>query len=402
MGKNIVICIDGTENQIEINISNVLKVYRVARQTSKQVVYYDQGIGTIGLQNTWKSAEQERIRFKDSAFGQSLDQKVIGAYEFLVSHYEDGDKIYLFGFSRGAYAVRALAGMIYLVGLLKPDQVNLSGSAYTAYKDASLNDDEAEAWNFKRISKARTIGIEFLGIWDTVSSVFRPDNENPWGYTRQKLKYTENSPAVKIVRHAMAIDERRRMFRVERWLREWEYKSNPHSQGERREQDVKEVWFAGSHSDVGGGYERENSALSQIPFLWMVKEAEAAGLDINERMRKHVGGIKRWSDNTKHTYPAPSHLGMMHDSMTAKWKFLEYLPKSAEFKEWPRRRSLFGLYFPCKEPRFIKSGDWVHQSAFDRTQEAQPEYRPINWPADPQFEQADWAQEFAPEPEDEE
>src|SRR5450432_783635 len=124
--KNIVVCCDGTGNEISENISNVLKLYRVLRKTDKtephQVVFYDPGVGTLAKPNPWTKLRQDAITILGLATGYGLDDNVLAAYDFVISHYEDGDDIYLFGFSRGAYAVRVLAGVIHKVGLLAPQQ----------------------------------------------------------------------------------------------------------------------------------------------------------------------------------------------------------------------------------------------------------------------------------------
>ncbi len=136
--KNIVICCDGTGNEISENISNVLKLYRVLRKTGKteplQVVFYDPGVGTLARPNPWTKAWQDAITVVGLATGYGLDDNVLAAYEFLVSQYEEGDNIFLFGFSRGAYTVRVLAALVHKIGVLAPQQRNLAGAALTAYK----------------------------------------------------------------------------------------------------------------------------------------------------------------------------------------------------------------------------------------------------------------------------
>ena len=141
--KNIIICCDGTGNEISENISNVLKLYRCMRKTPKtqpvQAVFYDPGVGTLARPDPWRKLKQDFIAILGLATGYGLDDNVLDAYEFVVRNYEDGDHIYLFGFSRGAYTVRVLAGLIHKVGLISPHQVNLAGSGLTAYKQFSGN-----------------------------------------------------------------------------------------------------------------------------------------------------------------------------------------------------------------------------------------------------------------------
>ena len=130
--KNIVICCDGTGNEISENISNVLKLYRCLRKTDKtkprQLVFYDPGVGTVTEPTTWHRWKSDINLVLGLATGYGLDDNVLAAYEFLVDNYRPGDQIYLFGFSRGAYTVRVLAGLIHKVGLISPEQANLAGS----------------------------------------------------------------------------------------------------------------------------------------------------------------------------------------------------------------------------------------------------------------------------------
>jgi uncharacterized protein (DUF2235 family) len=146
MSKNIVICCDGTGNEISENISNVLKLYRTLRKTTKtdplQVVFYDPGVGTLARPDPWTRHRQDAVAIFGLATGYGLDDNVLAAYTFLIRQYETGDAIYLFGFSRGAYTVRVLAGLVHKVGLLASQQTNLAGAALTAYKQASVPDHQ--------------------------------------------------------------------------------------------------------------------------------------------------------------------------------------------------------------------------------------------------------------------
>ena len=118
--RNIIICCDGTGNEISENISNVLKLYRCLRKTEKteprQLVFYDPGVGTLSRPDPWHKLRQDFSAILGLATGYGLDEKVLQSYQFLVHNYREGDQIYLFGFSRGAYTVRVLAGLIHKVG----------------------------------------------------------------------------------------------------------------------------------------------------------------------------------------------------------------------------------------------------------------------------------------------
>ena len=399
--KNIVICLDGTGNQIEENLSNVLKLYRTVEKNDDQVVFYNQGVGTLGQVHTWGWLWQEVKNFLGLGFGLGLDKNVLQAYEFIVQHYAEhkvrgkskpvGDNIYIFGFSRGAHTARVLAGLIYEVGILKLDQIHLSGAALTAYKqaqepqgnDAQQNEViyEGDGANFRRIANTRTAVIKFLGVWDTVSSVFIPNSKSAFPpIVREKLPHTQLNPAVETFRHAIAIDERRRMFRVDHWQPDQLFKPNIHSQGDPKKQDAKAVWFAGYHSDVGGGHKRADSGLSQFPFIWMIEEADNAGLKVFKRMTDYVSGVDIWSSTTKYEYPKPRSNAPDHNSMTGIWPIVEFIPKHESKQEWPDRKIILGYYIPNLEPRWIQLDAEIHSSVAERMSSL-PGYKPINLPS---------------------
>jgi uncharacterized protein (DUF2235 family) len=405
--KNIVICCDGTGNEISENISNVLKLYRCLRKTEKttphQDVFYDPGVGTLAQPDTWHRFKADFNLVLGLATGYGLDENVLSAYAFLVHNYQDGDRIFMFGFSRGAYTVRVLAGLIHKIGLISPDQVNLAGSGLIAYKQYSsenpkaargevkepeAGDDEGPipegrfdlAAQFARITSTRWPTVHFVGVWDTVASVIVPRRDRFFiGFSMEELAFTIANPSVRIFRQAIAIDERRRMFRVKPWEDPQTYKPVRFNDVNATAQDIKQVWFAGVHSDVGGGFPEKDSGLSKYPLLWMIDEAIAAGLAVNlSTVNQLAWGVQR--KNSPFSYVAPSIRGTLHDSMTAAWRILEFLPKRAKYKEWPQRQVHFGYYIPDGEPRFIPEGANIHESVLMRIAEC-PDYRPINLPS---------------------
>src|SRR4051794_6473225 len=260
MSKNIVLCCDGTGNEIEANLSKVLKLYRIVRKTDEQVVYYDPGIGTISSSDPWSRLKSNALGVLGLLTGYGLDENVLDAYQFLVETYTEGDRIYLSGFSRGAYTIRVVAGFLRLIGLLAPAQKNLSAYALTAYKKAAEKNDFEIAWRFERIAATRRVPIKFVGVWDTVSSVIVPRPDRLYLPSLQLLPYTRTNSYVEIFRQAIAIDERRRMFRINRWSDPQDYKPNPFDTAKPIPQDIKQVWFAGVHGDIGGGYPETQSA----------------------------------------------------------------------------------------------------------------------------------------------
>jgi uncharacterized protein (DUF2235 family) len=389
MSKNIVICCDGTGNEINTTISNVLKLYRVLERSEDQRVYYHPGIGTIGLQSTWGRFKQEAYALRGLATGAGLDEDTLAAYRFLCETYRAGDRVWLFGFSRGAYVVRVLAAFIQVIGLLPPDQIDLAGYALSAYKNASAKGQNGsdthhlpfleEAWHFSRIAGGYHIPIEFVGVWDTVASVIVPRQDKFW-FDLQTLVYTRSNPSVKKFRQAISIDERRRMFRLNSWTQPQPYRPNIFDASSAIDQDIRQVWFAGVHSDVGGGYPEDESGASKFPLLWMIEQAASAGLRVDRSMIDHLGwGLPRPGSN--HHYVAPSATAALHDSLTGAWWILEWLPKRTKYRKWPERSGFLGLYLPRGEPRLIPEGAVIHQSVLDRIAQV-PSYRPVNIPAD--------------------
>lgn len=113
-GRNLVIMLDGTGNELGRNLSNVLKLYRIAKKDQTQICYYNPGVGTISRPNPWARFQQTANGVLGLATGYGLDDNVLGAYRFLIENWQEGDRVYLFGFSRGAWTARVLAGFIHL------------------------------------------------------------------------------------------------------------------------------------------------------------------------------------------------------------------------------------------------------------------------------------------------
>jgi len=381
--KNVVICCDGTGNDISENISNVLKLYRVLRKTGKgsreQIVFYDAGVGTLARPDPFTKFKQDTTMVLGLALGYGLDDNVLRAYEFLVDEYEDGDDIFLFGFSRGAYTVRVLAGFMHKVGLLWPAQRHLSGAALTAYKQTSAAGPGAPdtAAQFARIVGSRAPTIKFLGVWDTVASVIVPRPDRYYTFDLQTLLNTQANPSVHIFRQASAIDERRRMFRLQPWDSGQTFCPNRFDGTKGTPQDAQQVWFAGVHSDVGGGYPETESGLAKYPLLWMIDQAVNAGIVVNQQTVNQLAwGVKR--EGSPYSYVAPDVDATLHDSMNARWRVLEYLPKKDKYKEWPERRSLLGRYLPRSEPRLVPQDAFIHESVIQRMHSSNVEYKPVN------------------------
>ena len=272
MRKRLIVCCDGTWQNLDSPYpTNVVKIMQsvmpVAEDNSNQIVFYDPGVGTsTGIE-----------KLGAGAFGWGLDQNILDAYRFLCLNYEKNDQIFLFGFSRGSYTVRSLAGLIYASGLLSREWIRQSDEAYDLYRDKNVHPNDTDAIVFRK-RVARRVEIDFLGCWDTVGSLGIPDQVQFFPFdniinNKYKFHDTKLSQIIKIARHAIAIDERRKVFGVTHM--------NPSYDSENQCQaDIKEMWFAGDHGAVGGGT-REESPLSDLTLEWMMNECMNTGLGLS-------------------------------------------------------------------------------------------------------------------------
>lgn len=377
VGRNLVVCCDGTSNEIVGNSTNVLKLYRIATKDARQRAFYDPGIGAIAKLPSFGRWRQRAKEFLGLATGFGLDDNILRAYGWLCDNYQPGDQIFLFGFSRGGYTVRAVAGLMHMVGLLSIDQRHLAGFALTAYKRAAESNDLSIAWQFARITAAIDAPIHFIGVWDTVASVIVPRPDRLYLPSLQFLPYTKQNDRVRTFRQALAIDERRSMFRPYGWDADKGYRE--HRFAKRfSTQDVKQVWFAGVHADVGGGYAEKDSALAKYPLGWMLDEACAKGLQVSKSLRAHLVEGRTLSGG-RQQYTPPDVKAHPHKSLRGLWWLIELIPKKLKYRRWPRRGNSPGLYFPLGEPRLIPEGSIIHQSAAEK-HETDASYDPVNWP----------------------
>ncbi|KAG8944216.1 hypothetical protein FRC04_002083 [Tulasnella sp. 424] len=352
--KTLILCFDGTSNSFTDENTNVVRLFSALEKNEmdSQRCYYQPGIGTyIAPNSAWSPTLQGLAKVLDAGLAWYLDAHIIGGYRFLMENFEAGDKICLFGFSRGAYTARCLAGMLHKVGLLPKSNEEQISFAYKKYKDTTPNGKLA-ARCFKA-AFSRDVCIEFMGVWDTVSSV---------GVLSRHLPFTASNTTVKTFRHALALDEHRAKFKPNPWHRSAPTaaaaKNDPDKgtpvvpkptrpgsllerisdgvkhvgDGVRQEvakfgevfenvvgdvvegkirhrrtvlrkrtvfsvdsdaiddghdddeceghfaTDVKEVWFAGCHADVGGGSASNNqtNTLANPSLMWMVNEIFAS------------------------------------------------------------------------------------------------------------------------------
>jgi uncharacterized protein (DUF2235 family) len=272
--KRLIICADGTWNkpdQIDKGKrkpSNIVKLVRAIEPKDKngihQVVFYDQGVGTDGFFD----------KYKGGLVGAGLSKNIIDCYRFLLHNYNDGDEIYLFGFSRGAFTVRSLVGFISIGGLLPKDHDFFTLDLYKLYRKQA---SKAEVDVFRKKHESRAIDIHCLGVWDTVGSRGIPNNFKHWT-SRKKYQFhdTRLSDIVKSAFHAVSIDERRKPFKPTLW------------EGDYKGRQVEQKWFAGVHSNIGGGYEPDG--LANITLNWMVEHVTNLGLQVNNDYLKWFPG----------------------------------------------------------------------------------------------------------------
>lgn len=370
MPKNIVILFDGTSNEISHNRTNVLRLYGILKKSPKQLVWYDPGVGTFGAANAWSRFLRKTREVWGLATGWGLDYNVKEAYRFLVEHYDNGksrdeerDRIYIFGFSRGAYSARVLAGFIHASGLIEQRNLNLIDYLYDAYKqigETEKSDAFAEVRLYERMLDPDRPPIRMLGLFDTVASVIE---SGPRGIRLKSHAFTSMNRSVESVSHAVAIDERRTMFRPQLWPGEQQFWGNPFSDLNAKPQDVQELWFAGGHGDVGGGYQESESALCKVPLQWMIERAKACGLQFRTQSINSV--VLGEGENSK--YIPPDALGRMHNTMKSFWPILEFIPRRK-----PRdshRPSLFGITIPFFEARNIPAGAQIDTSLKRRASE---------------------------------
>lgn len=276
---NIIVCCDGTGNSYGANNTNVVDLYASIVRDDDQIANYDPGVGTFSVFGRILGARVGVLMGK--AFGFGLTENIEDAYRYLMDRYQPDDKLFLFGFSRGAFTARALAGMLNKVGLLQKGSVNLIPYASDIYN--TRNNDQIAA-GFKK-TYCNECKPHFVGVWDTVGSL-------GWWYGK-KFFNTRLNKDVGHAYQAISIDEKRKKFPISIWEEEALEPS----------QNVVQVWFAGVHSDVGGWYTERD--LSDIALIWMLENAHREGLRLKDGWRERLN-------------PKPQ--GKIHESRTGFWR----------------------------------------------------------------------------------
>lgn len=272
--KRIVIACDGTWQDLDepyaTNVRLLARAVTPRDGQTEQLVYYAPGIGT---RNVFE-------KLTGGAFGAGINVEISAAYAFLCANYNPGDELYLFGFSRGAYTVRSLAGLIASCGILRREELDWVPNAYSLYRRLDGPDREAMALELQTLKghgqtsenpETSDIRIHFLGVWDTVgalgipniSSALRLDSQSR---DQHRFHNTYLSPLIDHARHAVAIDERRSAF--------YHTEMNLAEGTTPRSGQLRQVWFPGDHGSVGGG-RREKRPHSDAALAWMVDELDA-------------------------------------------------------------------------------------------------------------------------------
>jgi uncharacterized protein (DUF2235 family) len=381
MGRRLILCIDGTDNsptalhrsstgEPEAVRTNVSRFFRtLVKNGHSQLAYYQPGVGTIDPERSnshWARLRNSVGRKYDGMIGWMFNTHTSAAYRYLMDQYQDGDDVFLLGFSRGAFICRVLAGMLHKVGLLHGGQEEMLSFAWQVY---TPRDNFEAAGRFKKFY-ARPVKIRFLGLWDTVNSVGNP-------FHLSVFPSTLNNHSVEVVRHAMAIDERRVMFLQNMW-----------TDSPTDKQDVLQVWFPGVHADIGGGYTGDSSpGLAGIPLAWMIREARAAGVEFDTEQEQRLVWPRQLAPPPELTVEAVTEQyanADQHDEIKAHlhWRIVEQLPlpRSRRLDEhrWKREFSRHR-----SAPRSLKTNEGtvhtvrVHHSA-DIRREKRPEYNPPN------------------------
>ncbi|MCL9777576.1 DUF2235 domain-containing protein [Vibrio methylphosphonaticus] len=268
--KRIAIFADGTWNSPEQGIAtNVLQIARaispVDTEGVPQVVFYDWGVGT------------EQDKYSGGITGSGIDKNIMDCYRFLVHNYKPNDQLYFFGFSRGAYTVRSLCGLIRNSGLLRSEHADKIPQAYKLYRERSKSSSPNQSKSVKfreQFAVSDKTNIKFVGAWDTVGALGIP---MPFlgGLGKEKYLFHDLEPSqiIQHARHAVSIDENREDFSATLWEN-------------KQDIDLQQVWFAGVHSDVGGGYKEDG--LSQCASQWMIEQSQHFGVEFENHLLEKI------------------------------------------------------------------------------------------------------------------
>lgn len=278
--RQLIVLCDGTNNNLTGGRAdtNVLKLLqRLPPDDARQQVFYDPGVGNPGQLPSTDRISRWLERVAGLAFGRGAYENMAESYAFLMRHYRPGDEIYIFGFSRGAFTARAVAGMVNQFGLLRPGLENMLPTLLHVYFSSRKGKDNkaqvaAVSSQIRHLftdAQRSEVWVHFTGVWDTVASIGFPP------FTRQITgSPTITGKRMRHVRQALALDEHRRPFEPRLYLEDDIFPAN--AQG----QTLRQRWFSGAHCDIGGGYAPAEAGLSDQALAWLLQEAADQGLHL--------------------------------------------------------------------------------------------------------------------------
>lgn len=314
--KNIVICYDGTNSEYGTHNTNVVKTFEAIVRDDTQIAFYDPGVGTFSFLG--RTLGRKAGIALGLLFGYGIRQNIEDGYQYLMNRFEPRDKVFIFGFSRGAYTARALAGMIHQFGILQKGSQNLIPYVSKMYFKKDKKKKLSVIKDFKA-TFSHVCQPHLIGLWDTVGAL-GPN-------LSKKFPDLKLNPDIKNGFQAIAIDEKRRPYKVVLW----------DESSKTDNQVIEQVWFAGVHSEVGGGCSKDECSLPDISLAWMMDKASECGLKLKDD----------WQDGLKQDARVD-----MHDSCTLPW-------------------IIVGL----RKRREISDGARIHQSVIHRM-EQRDDYNP--------------------------
>jgi uncharacterized protein (DUF2235 family) len=382
--RKIAVFSDGTGNSAsKLFKTNVWRLYEAVElgKTSvdpKQLVFYGEGVGNSGFRP---------LAILGGVFGWGLKRNVLALYAFLCRNYRQGDQLYAFGFSRGAFTIRVLIGLIDRQGLVPyRDDADLShqvADAYRAYIGGHYPRFPPMRWLLplwrwlvrRLIWLKRTVlrqqhydrklnrdtPVRFVGVWDTVSAYGGPILELVRGFDDWIRPLTFKDQVlpsnVERARHALALDDERDSFQPLPW-------DEPFGTDRKR---LKQVWFSGMHADVGGGY--PDDSLAYVSLAWMMEEAQTAGLDLRAEKVAEANRVA-------------NAFGPIHDSRSGLGAYYRYQPRLVGAYVEPPQPGTESIEDPEFHQQGLNHCTWVHESVFHRIADGTDGYAPITLPQD--------------------
>ncbi len=381
MTKKIVLLSDGTGNSAgKVWRTNVWRVFEsLELKGSDQIAIYDDGVGTSSF---------KPLAILGGVFGYGLKRNVLNLYKFLSRNHVDGDRIYGFGFSRGAFTMRVVIGLVLNQGLVEfANEGELDSKARAAYR--AYRHNKYSPWNLQYPFRLFQIWldsfsykpcrrpieeIEFMGLWDTVAAYGLPIDEmtrgvNQWIWPLEPQDRKFN-PAIKRARHALSIDDERATFHPVLWN---EDETNTKPSGASRPTDPEQllqVWFVGVHSNVGGGY--PDDSLANVSLAWILAEAKRAGLTFKDFPGDDPDALVSVDS-------AKDKDGRLYDSRSGLGGYYRYSPRKISdlYDAMPYSRDR--LRDPTKPPALLPK---IHETVFGRIKMGAHVYAPIGFPED--------------------